>query len=127
MYRNTMLKPLSHFKYPILFLITILLIVSDLQAQRGRNRGRQVFKAYPAFGTTGAQLEGDELRGFKKWGITAGVGAMLSLDRDNMWHASIEADFSQRGAQNKTHDPYRLLDFTMNYVDRPLTIHFTDP
>lgn len=127
MYRNPMLKLISHFKYPILFLITMLLIGSDLQAQRGRNRGRQVFKAYPAFGTTGAQMEGDELRGFKKWGITAGVGAMLSLDRDNMWHASIEADFSQRGAQNKTHDPYRLLDFTMNYVDIPLTIHFTDP
>lgn len=99
----------------------------DVEAQRRRSRGNQVFKAYPSFGAVGSQIRGDELKGFKKWGISAGVGAILELDRDNMWSASVEANFCQRGAQNKTHDPYKLLEFTMNYVDIPVIFHFTDP
>ena len=119
---------LSHSKYHkyILYLLLLLVVfVNESYAQRRRNK--QVFRAYPAFGATASQIRGDELRGFKKWGISAGVGAVLSLSDDDMWSASIEADFSQRGSQNKTHDPYMLLDFTLNYVDIPLTIHFTDP
>ena len=103
----------------------VLFHSSDVQAQRRRNR--QVFRAYPAFGATASQIRGDELRGFDKWGITAGVGAMLSLTSDNMWSMSVEADYSQRGAFNNTNDPYSLIDFTMEYVDIPLTLHFTDP
>lgn len=118
---------MKNIKYCLILFLALLVVGEEVHAQRGRSRGRQVFKAYPAFGATGSQIRGDELRGYNKWGITAGVGAMLSLDRDNMWNASIEADFSQRGAQNKTHEPYRLVEFTMNYVDIPLTIHFTDP
>lgn len=112
--------------YAILF-AAVMLVASDVQGQRRRGRGNQVFRAYPSFGATASQMRGDELRGFKKWGVTAGVGAMLALSNDDMWKASVEANFSQRGAYNNTHDPYRLLGFTMNYVDIPLTIHFTDP
>lgn len=110
---------------PLIVLLLLTLSSKELSAQR--HRSRQVFRAYPTFGATTSQIRGDELRGFKKWGFTAGVGALLSLSRDDMWSASIEADFSQRGAQNKTPDPYSLLGFTLNYVDIPLTIHFTDP
>ena len=112
---------------PLLLLLVALLVADGVQAQRRRSRGNQVFRAYPAIGATASQMRGDELRGFKKWGISAGVGAMLSLSNDNMWQLSVEADFAQRGSQNKTHDPYRLLGFTMNYVDIPLTFHFTYP
>ena len=113
-------------KHSILFLILIVLL-GDLQAQHHRSRGRQIFRAYPAIGATTSQMRGDELRGFKKWGLSAGVGASLSLSRDDSWTMSVEADFTQRGAKNLTHTPYRLLGFTMNYVDIPLTLHFTDP
>ena len=115
-------------KYKIIligFFIIILSYCTDTQAQRRRNR--QIFKAYPTFGATASQIRGDELRGFDKWGFTAGVGAMLALSDDGLWNMSIEADYSQRGAFNNTNDPYSLIDFTMNYVDIPLTLHFTDP
>lgn len=115
------------FKFSVIVIIMMFLLANDIQAQRRRGRGHQVFRAYPAFGATASQMRGDELRGFKKWGISAGVGTMLSLSDDDKWQMSVEADFAQRGAQNNTSDPYRLLGFTMNYVDIPVTIHFTDP
>lgn len=117
-------------KKNIIFTVTIsllLLLGGNAEAQRRHGRGKQVFRAYPAFGATFSQMRGDELRGFKKVGLTAGVGATLSLSRDDTWTMSVEADFSQRGSKNVTAKPFRLLGFTMNYVDIPLTLHFTDP
>ena len=113
----------------IFLLISIFLISSsnDLQAQRRRHSRDQIIKAYPSFGITASQIRGDELKGFKKWGITAGVGALVNLTDNEMWQMSLEADFAERGAYNSTGDPYSLIDFTLNYVDIPITIHFTDP
>lgn len=111
----------------LVFIFVFVFVLSpDLQAQRRRN-SRQLFRVYPSVGATASQIRGDELRGFKKWGVTAGVGAIMSISDDNTWDASIEANFSQRGAYNNTNDPYSLIGFTLNYVDIPLTIHFTDP
>lgn len=109
----------------ILLLSAIYLNNNNLYAQYRRNR--QVIKAYPAFGATASQIRGDELRGFDKWGFSAGVGAMVALTSDGMWQMSVETDYSQRGAFNNTHDPYSLINFTLNYVDIPIGIHFTDP
>ncbi len=109
----------------MLALAMLMILAVDLHAQRHRNRS--IFQAYPIVGATASQIRGDELRGFKKWGFTAGVGSTLSLSDDGMWKLSLEASFSQRGAFNNTHNPYSLYDFTLNYVDIPLTLHFTDP
>lgn len=117
----------KHFRHSILLILALLMFSGNLQAQRRGGKGKQVFRAYPAIGVTSSQMRGDELRGFKKWGISAGVGTVLSLGKDDTWQFSVEADFSQRGSKNSTPNPYRLLDFTMNYVDIPLTVHFTDP
>ncbi len=112
-------------KTTIILFVSLLLAAGSATAQR--RQSRQVIRAYPAFGATASQIEGDELRGFRKWGITAGVGAIVDLSDDAKWQLSMEADYSQRGAFNNTHEPYSLFDFTMNYVDIPLTFHFTDP
>jgi len=109
----------------LILLLSMLLTGSTGWAQRYSNR--QVIRAYPAIGATASQMRGDELRGFRKWGFTTGVGAVVDLSSDAKWQLSIEADFAQRGAYNNTHEPYSLFGFTMNYVDIPLTLHFTDP
>lgn len=99
----------------------------SLQAPQRRRRNATVIHAYPVVGITFSQIEGDELKGFEKIGFTAGVGAQVNLDRDRLFAASIEATFSQRGAQHRGADPYYLRGLTLNYVDIPLMIHFTDP
>ena len=115
----------THF-IPLLAVVLLLSSAADAQAQR-RRRGGNVIGAYPVVGVTTSQIRGDELRGFDKWSFTAGVGADIVINDDPRMRLSLEADYSQRGAYNATSDPYRLLDFTMQYVDIPLTFHFTDP
>lgn len=107
-------------------LFALLLLCSGNANAQGRH-SRQVIRAYPALGATASQMRGDELRGFRKWGFTAGVGAVVDLTSNQRWQLSMEADFSQRGAYNNSKDPYSLFGFTLNYVDIPLTVHFTDP
>lgn len=123
---NSLLKDNMSDKNKIFFL-TLLLLLTTATTQAQRRQNSQVIRAYPVLGATASQIRGDELRGFRKWGFTAGVGAIVDLTSNGQWQMSMEADFSQRGAFNNTHDPYSIFNFTMNYVDIPLSVHFTDP
>ena len=100
----------------LLFALLLLPIAAEGQRIHG----------FVSAGGTLSQVEGDELKGFRKWGFTGGVGAIASLDRHEDWRLSIEALFTQRGAYNNSGDPYAL-DLTLNYVDIPLMLHFRDP
>jgi hypothetical protein len=77
-------------------------------------------------GATVSQIEGDELKGFKKWGYTGGVGAMVHLSKNQTWNLSIEALYTQRGSYNGTGDPYSI-SLKLDYVDIPLMLHYRDP
>ncbi|MBO4588095.1 MAG: outer membrane beta-barrel protein [Bacteroidales bacterium] len=105
-------------KRTILFTI-LLLLVTAAQAQR--------IHAYVAAGATVSQVEGDELKGFKKWGGTAGVGAMVRLTENGRWKMSVEADFAQRGFRNNIKHPESYVtSITLNYIDIPVVFHFHD-
>lgn len=109
-------------------LITLgLLLLLSLQSWGQRYSNDQIIHAYPALGFTVSQIEGDELKGFDKWGFSAGVGAMINLGRSEMFKLSVETDFSQRGSFNGTGDRYNLYNFTLNYIDIPVVFHFHDP
>lgn len=118
-----------------IFRFTWLLLIltacsTPIFGQRGHGGDGVTFRAYPAVGGTVSQIEGDYLKGFKKWGITAGVGTLMYFGDSDRWSLSAEADFSQRGTYEYSHSaetPYRVEGLTLNYVDIPLTIHFTDP
>ncbi len=86
----------------------------------------QRIHAFVSSGMTVSQIEGDELKGFKHFGYTGGVGALTSISRDNHWGISIEALFCQRGAYNGTGDPYSI-KLTLNYIDIPVIVHYQDP
>ena len=114
-------------KLPYRYIIVALMLLCIGGAHAQKRGGEQIIRAYPSIGATASQIGGDELKGYDKWGFTAGVGAAVKLSQSDKWHLSLEADFSQRGASNRTNNPYSLLYFSLNYVDIPLTIHFTDP
>lgn len=101
----------------ILFILTLLLPLS-LSAQR--------IHAYVTSGVSLSQIEGDELKGFRQAGFTGGVGALTALDKHYRWGLSIEALFSQRGAYNRSADPYAA-NIALNYIDIPLLVHYQDP
>lgn len=102
-----------------LLILTLLLGTATLtQAQR--------IHGFISSGITLSQIEGDELKGFSKWGYTGGVGAIVGFDRHQTWNLSLEALFSQRGSYNGTGDPYSLA-LRLDYVDIPLMVHYRDP
>jgi hypothetical protein len=86
----------------------------------------QRIRGFVSSGATLSQIEGDELKGFHKWGYTGGVGAMVNLDKSETWRLSIEALFTQRGSYNGTGDPYSI-SLRLDYVDIPLMLHWHDP
>lgn len=102
-----------------LSIITLLLMLAT-----GANAQR--IHALVSSGMTVSQIEGDELKGFKHFGFSGGVGAITTISRNNLWGLSVEALFSQRGAYNATGDPYSI-KLTLNYIDIPVMVHFQDP
>ena len=86
----------------------------------------QRIHAYVTSGVTLAQIEGDELKGFRKVGYSGGVGALTALDDHYRWGLSVEVLFDQRGAYNRMVDPYRA-NISLNYIDIPLLLHYQDP
>ena len=101
-------------------LFILLISVAGLTAEAQRIHG------FVSTGATLSQIEGDELKSYSKWGVTAGVGAIAGLDRHETWNLSVEALFSQRGSYNGTGDPFSL-SLRLDYVDIPLMVHFRDP
>ena len=102
-----------------LTLITLLALLPFVgEAQR--------IHAFVSSGMTVSQIEGDELKGFKHFGYTGGVGALASISNNNRWGLSVEALYSQRGSYNNSGDPYSI-KLTLHYIDIPVLVHFQDP
>lgn len=114
-------------KTGVVLVAALLLTCGSLHAQHRRHDSERIITAYPAVGATASQIRGDELRGFRKWGFTAGVGADIALSKEYKIDLTIEADYSQRGSYNNTSDPYALFFMTLNYVDIPVSLLWTDP
>lgn len=107
-------------KRTIAAILFTALLAMGAQAQR--------IHAYLTAGATISQMEGDELKGFDKWGGTGGVGAMMKLTENGRWKMGIEANFAQHGMYNKSYAPGNLYNakMTMNYVEIPLSFYFHD-
>lgn len=105
----------------ITIIALLLSLTPVMQAQR--------IHAYVTTGVTLAQIEGDELKGFRQIGNVSGVGALTAISSNYRWGLSLEALFSQRGVYNNSHDPQNLYNIKMhlNYVDIPLMLHYQDP
>lgn len=76
-----------------------------------------------------AQVDGDEVVGFKKIGGNFGVGAMLPFN--DHWAISIETLFNQKGAYKKYPVEYDTLDYPyynlkLNYAEVPILFHYND-
>ncbi len=88
----------------------------------------QLFKAFVIGGVNIAQIDGDEVYGYKKVAPQLGAGVMVPLNPRTPykgWQASLELLYSQKGAR-ETLDPFAYKS-SLHYVDIPLMIHYIDP
>lgn len=98
----------------------MLLAPNESRAQR--------IHAFVSAGVTANQIEGDELRNFKHYGISGGVGALAALSDNGQWGLSVEALFNQRGSHSSgdTRNYLYRMHLTTSYVDIPVMIHWQD-
>jgi hypothetical protein len=106
-------------------LLTLLFALSStLSAQR--------FLGEVVGGMNLSQVDGDEVYGFKRVGGYIGLGAILPIKKK--WDITLETVFSQKGAYEGPQYSDSLYgtvvngkyDLRLNYVEVPLTAHFTD-
>ncbi len=91
----------------------------------------QRFKGAVMGGMNLSQVDGDEVIGFKKPGGHFGAAAILPIKK---WDITLEAVFNQKGAHEKQQYQDTVngfiytgeYDVRLNYVEVPLTAHFTD-
>ena len=106
-----------------LSLIAILILISGLSFG-------QAFQGAIAIGTNLTQVDGDEMYGFKKFGLNASAIAIMPFKKK--WAISIEASYSQKGSYEhypREQDPTKELPYynlRLSYAEVPLLIHFTD-
>ncbi len=108
-----------------LIIITVLLALSpELFAQR--------FLGAVAGGMNLTQVDGDEVVGYKRVGGHLALGAILPIKKK--WDITLETVFNQKGAYEGAQYRDSLYgtvingkyDLRLNYVEVPLTAHFTD-
>lgn len=106
-------------KLPILLFLLFIFSFGNAEAQR--------IMGAAIFGVNVSQVDGDEVYGYKKYGLNAGLSAIVPFG--DKWSISIENIYSQKGAHQR--DKYLdsldgSYDLKLNYLEVPLLVHFTD-
>ncbi len=113
------------FKIIIVTFLVIIGITNSVNAQ--------IIKGEALVGLNLTHVEGDEVSGFKKFGLNIGAGALIPFKKN--WDVSMEVNYNQKGANQSaqyndtdslgivTTGAYKL---RLNYVEVPILIHYTD-
>lgn len=76
------------------------------------------------------QVDGDEIYGFKHYGINIGPSVIIPFTRNRKWDVTLELVYSQIGSYEKYANidtlprPYYKLN--LDYAQVPVMVHFTD-
>lgn len=90
----------------------------------------QIIKGEVFVGGNGTQVDGDECYGFRKFGVHAGVGALISIT--SFMDVGLEVLFNQKGAYKRdsinVHLGYHTgrYNLRLNYGEVPVMVYLTD-
>ena len=102
----------------------VLLFIAVISAQTGY--GQRIMGA-AIVGLNATQVDGDEVYGYKNFGLNAGLSAIVPFN--NKWSVSIENIYSEKGAHQRVKFLDSLdgsYDLKLNYLEVPVMLHFTD-
>ncbi len=95
----------------------------------------QIVKGEAILGMNLTQVDGDEVYGFRKFGLNAGGGVLIPFDKKGRWDVSMELIYTQKGSNqgpqyndidslgNVLTGEYKV---KLNYVEIPVLVMFTD-
>jgi hypothetical protein len=102
----------------------VLLFIAALLVQTGY--GQRIMGAV-IVGLNATQVDGDEVYGYKNFGLNAGLSAIVPFN--NKWSVSVENIYSEKGAHQRVKYLDSLdgsYDLKLNYLEVPVLLHFTD-
>lgn len=106
-------------KLPLLLFLLILTSFESAEAQR--------IMGAAIFGVNASQVDGDEVYGYKNFGLNTGLSAIVPFN--DKWAVSIENVYSEKGAHQRRKYLDSLdgsYDLKLNYLEVPVLLHFTD-
>jgi hypothetical protein len=111
-----------------LFFIIFLSTSFSLCAQQvdygiGGSKAFQVFDAGLEIGVNASQVDGDNLAGFNKIGLTTGVIANVNFSKN--WFLSFELLYTQKGSHTAP-GAYNTYTLKMNYAEVPVLFNYND-
>jgi len=90
----------------LLIAILGLFLMQEIEAQR--------FIGSAIFGGNVAQVDGDQVAGYKKFGFNAGGSLMIALDRKQRFFATIELLYTQKGSYQKADVNYPIIPINID-------------
>ncbi len=115
---------MKHF-IRIILLSILVLMFPEVRAQR--------IMGVLIAGMNTTNVQGDDVFGFKKFGLNAGAAAIIPFSEK--WSVTLETAYTQKGSYHKEggrgmnyqerHD-YNQYKLILNYVEVPLLVHFED-
>lgn len=84
----------------------------------------QGFKGTAIIGLNASQLDGDNLYGFKKLGLS--IGGRISYQRESTYDLALEMLYSQRGSSVQVFNALPNEKISLNYFELPLVFSLRD-
>lgn len=86
--------------------------------------GQTGFRGTFVFGMNAAQLDGDLLYGFDKWGLS--TGARIGYSNNSIWDVNIEMLYSQRGSAVSPFTSVPGERISLDYLELPIIFSIRD-
>jgi Outer membrane protein beta-barrel domain len=112
-----------------LFLFHIILInIALAQSDNLEDKvNKSLFRPFAVAGINAAQVDGDDVAGYTKVGVNAGVGTYIMLPKN--FSVGFELLYSQKGALTTKNNPSPLFDYyklNLDYLDVPIMVSYHD-
>jgi len=104
----------------VLFSTHIILLAQETKKE-------SIFRAAVIVGFNGTQVDGDDLAGYRKFGVNAGGAAFVMMPKN--FSVNFEILYSQKGSKRTTTQitiPNTLSKLSLDYVDVPLIFNYHD-
>ncbi len=100
------------------FLILLTLMFTSIASNAQYIRGALIA------GGNAAQVDGDEVFGYHKYGFQLGASAIIQFNEK--WSVSLENIFNQKGAWQKARYSDGYYNLQLDYVEVPVLLQYTD-
>lgn len=111
----------------LLFFCAATFVSVKAQEEPEKKVKYQLFRPFISAGFNAAQVDGDDLAGFNKFGFIGGIGTFIMLPKNVS--VGMELLYSQKGSRSTKRNPhpeFNKFKLKLNYIELPLMLSYHD-